>query len=451
MENILKSYDPATGEKLGEVMTSSFKEIEKKVNQARGAAPGWQKMGLDKRLSLIETAWSGAESSARELAELISREMGKDIRRASGEVNGTLYGGPYIAGEAREALQPKAVGSRTKIEYRPLGTAAVISPWNYPLAMANNLIIPALMAGNPVVFKPSEETPLVADLFVNLLNRVLPEHVLQIIHGRSEQGRTLVENPVNIIAFTGSRAAGKDIMARAAGGIKRLVMELGGNDPMIVLSDADIEAAARFAVGSSFENAGQMCTSTERIYVDEQIAEQFESRVTAIAAMYKTGPWDRDGVNIGPIVNEKQHASILEHIRDAQAKGAKILLGSGDQPPPYICPTVISDMTPDMVMEQNETFGPVVAISRFKTSDEAIDRANNSPYGLGAVVFGREKAPDVADRLEAGMIGINQGVGGTGNAPWVGAKESGFGFHGSRDGHRQFAQVRVVAYSEDMK
>ena len=218
--------------------------------------------------------------------------MGKDIRRAAGEVNGSLYGGPYIAGDALEALQPGDNGSGTRIEYRPLGVAAVISPWNYPLAMANNLIVPALMAGNPVVFKPSEETPLVADRFVKLLNRALPENVLQIVHGGGAQGRALVESQVNIIAFTGSRAAGKDIMARAAGGIKRLVMELGGNDPMIVLADADIEAAARFAVGSSFENAGQMCTSTERIYVDEAIADKFESRVAEIAALYKAGPWN---------------------------------------------------------------------------------------------------------------------------------------------------------------
>ena len=195
----------------------------------------------------------------------------------------------------------------------------MISPWNYPLAMANNLIVSALMAGNTVVFKPSEETPLVADLFVSLLNRVLPGNVLQIVHGSGIQGQALVESPVNIIAFTGSRAAGKDIMARAAGGIKRLVME------------------------------------------------------------------------------------------------------------------------------QEETFGPVVAISRFTTVDDAVRRANNSPYGLGAVVFGKQEAREVADRLEAGMVGINQGVG-AGDAPWVGAKESGFGFHGTHDGHRQFAQVRVLGY-----
>jgi acyl-CoA reductase-like NAD-dependent aldehyde dehydrogenase len=310
--------------------------------------------------------------------------------------------------------------------------------------MANNLIVPALVAGNAVVFKPSEETPLVADAFVKILNQKLPEGVLQIIHGDEDQGKALVESQVNLIAFTGSQAVGKDIMARAAGGLKRLVMELGGNDPMIVLEDADISAAARFAVASSFENAGQMCTSTERIYVDKKIADTFEKQVVEVASRYKTGPWNMPGVNIGPIINSDQHAMIIDHIRDAESKGARILLGGSQQPERYIQPTVIADLTPEMIMEQEETFGPVVAMSRYTNLEEAVQRANNSVYGLGAVVFGQRHAQSVADQIEAGMVGINQGVGG-GNAPWVGAKQSGFGFHGSPDGHRQFAQVRVMS------
>lgn len=445
MENLLISYDPSNGDKIGEVTTSTPEQIREKVSLARKAAVGWKNLGLDGRLDLLDKAWSAAESHIPELAQLMSREMGKDIQRSSGEANGTVFGGPYIAKEAMNALKPKAVGGGTTIEYRPLGVVAVISPWNYPLAMANNLIVPALMAGNIVVFKPSEETPLVADLFAKILNRVLPQHVLQIVHGDGQQGQALVESSVNLIAFTGSQVVGRDIMARAARGVKRLVMELGGNDPMIVLKDADIVSAARFAVASSFENAGQMCTSTERIYVDEEIADQFEIQVTAIASQYKTGPWNMPGVNIGPIVNEKQHARIIEHIRDAEKKGARVLLGGSDQTQPYIQPTVIVDMTCDMIMEKDETFGPVVAMSRFKSIDEAVERANNSLYGLGAVVFGKKEAQTIADRLEAGMIGVNQGVGGGGNAPWVGAKQSGFGFHGSPDGHRQFAQVRVIS------
>jgi len=190
-----------------------------------------------------------------------------------------------------------------------------------------------------------------------------------------------------------------------------------------------------------------MCTSTERIYVDKRIADKYEQRVVELASGYKVGPWNMPGVNIGPIINAKQHRKIIEHVLDAEKRGARVLLGGSQQEKPYINPTVISGMTGSMLMEQSETFGPVVAIARYSDINEAILRANDSTYGLGAVVFGGKKAQNTADQLEAGMVGINQGVGGSGDAPWVGAKQSGFGFHGSPDGHRQFAQIRVMSSS----
>jgi succinate-semialdehyde dehydrogenase/glutarate-semialdehyde dehydrogenase len=321
----------------------------------------------------------------------------------------------------------------------------VISPWNYPLAMANNLLMPALIAGNSVILKPSEETPLVAELFINTLNRILPEDLLQCVQGGKTLGQGLVVSDINMVAFTGSMAAGKHIMGNAASGLKRLVMELGGNDPMIVMASTNMDAAVRFAVASSFENAGQMCTSTERIYVDQDIAEEFEQKVVAMASRYRVGQWDAANVNIGPMVNPSQHQKVLEQLQDAKAKGASFLLGSDDYELPFIQPTVVTGVTPEMLLEREETFGPVVVISRFSDTDQAISRANNSPYGLGAVVFGGQDAKAVAEQLDAGMVGVNQGAGG-GNAPWVGAKQSGFGFHGTAAGHRQFSQVRVMGY-----
>ncbi|MEA5114502.1 MAG: aldehyde dehydrogenase family protein [Geobacteraceae bacterium] len=449
MVRLLASFDPSNGKLLGEVQVISPEQVTNLAARAHDAAMRWRKLDVTKRVSILEKAYAQAGSRINELAVLLSREMGKDIRRSTGEVNWVIHGGPQMAQSAREALLPRNLDRGTRLEYQPLGVVAVISPWNYPLAMANNYIVPSLVAGNSVVFKPSEETPLIAQAFVDIMNECLPPHLLQIVHGDGEQGRTLVESDVNMIAFTGSQAVGKQIMARASGQLKRLVMELGGNDPMIVLHDADIERAARFAVANSFENAGQMCIATERIYVDEKIAEQFEQMVTELASSYKVGPWDMAGVNIGPIINAKQHLKIVEHIRDAEVRGARVLLGGSNQPERYIHPTVICDMTPDMLLEQEETFGPVVAISRYADIGEAILRANASTYGLGAVVFGGKEAEAVADQLEAGMIGINQGVGGSGDAPWVGAKQSGFGFHGSSDGHRQFAQIRVVSLLTD--
>lgn len=444
MSQKIISYDPSNGNKLGELQALSKGQIEMVVQKARVAATKWKKVSLEDRLKTIQNAYSASESSLHDLAELLSKEMGKDIRRSTSEVQGTIWGGPYIANSALEALRSKNIGGAT-IEYTPLGIAVIISPWNYPLAMANNLMMPALMAGNSVIWKPSEETPLIAQAFFDIIHKGFPQDLLQIVHGDGTQGKKLVENDVNVIGFTGSQATGKDIMAKAAPSLKRLVMELGGNDPMIVMKDADLQAAARFAVASSFENAGQMCISTERIYVAEEVADQFEQYVTALATQYRVGPWDMEGVNIGPIINAKQRSIIIDHIQDAVEKKARVLHGGLKHPDHYITPTVLADITTEMRIEQEETFGPVVCISRFADLEEAISRANNSTYGLGAVVFGNAGAQEVADRLEAGMIGVNQGVGGGGDAPWVGAKQSGFGFHGSAEGHRQFAQVRVVS------
>ena len=309
---------------LGDVSVTSIEQVSELVSKAHIAAIKWKDITIDERVKLLEQAYSNIEPQVNKLAVLLSQEMGKDIRRSTGEVHGTVFGGSYLAQASREALTTQNLVGGTKVEFKPLGVAAVISPWNYPLAMANNLMVPALVAGNTVIFKPSEETPLIAKAFIEQLNEVLPEHVLQIVYGDGEQGRALVESDINIVAFTGSQATGRDIMARASAKLKRLVMELGGNDPMIIMKDANIEAAARFAVASSFENAGQMCISTERIYVDESIADTFEKYVLELAANYKVGPWDMSGVNIGPIINEKQHCKIVEQIRDAEIGRAHV-------------------------------------------------------------------------------------------------------------------------------
>lgn len=440
---MLPSHDPATGELLGEVEITPVPLIPALVAKARRAQPEWARRPIEERVALLERAAARVAEEARELARLLAREMGKDLRRASGEVHGVAHGAPGLARQTAAALRPERRASGL-VEYRPLGVAAIISPWNYPLAMANNLIIPALVAGNTVVFKPSEHTPLVAQRWVELLQELLPEDVLHIVHGDAAQGQALVEAGVEIVGFTGSMAAGQDIMRRAAPHLSRLVMELGGNDPMIVTADADLRQAAAFAVASSFENAGQMCTATERIYVDARVAETFEQEVVRAAERYRVGPWDAPSTNIGPIINGRQRARILAHIEDAVQAGAQVLLGPEQHRERYIEPTVLTGITPEMRMAREETFGPVVAISRYVELDEAIRLANDSEYGLGAVVFGGAQASSVAARLEAGMVGINTSPGGGGDTPWVGARKSGFGFHGSPEGHRQFAQIRVT-------
>ncbi|MEZ8340859.1 aldehyde dehydrogenase family protein [Vibrio cyclitrophicus] len=445
MSKSIQSFNPSNGELLGEVNNASRDEVVQTIRQSKSAQKVWRKFPINERVRTIIRAYQHLDQYADSLSELLAREMGKDIRRATGEATGAIYMGQHYAEEAHRALNTRKLSGSTELQYRPLGVVGVISPWNYPVMMANNLIVPALVAGNSVILKPSEETPLIAEAFFGELQKHLPEGVLTILHGDRETGEALVEGDIQMIAFTGSKATGQDIMRRAASKVKRLVMELGGKDPMIVMRDANLEQAARFAVAGSFENSGQMCTSIERIYVDDRIAEKFEQRVTEIANMYQIGPWDMPNVNIGPIINATQHGKIVEQLKDAQQKGATFLLGGIEQPDRYIRPTVITGMTPEMKLETEETFGPVVAITRYSNIDDAIERANASEYGLGAVVFGNQGANEVADELDAGMVGINQGQGGSGDAPWVGAKQSGLGYHGSVDGHRQFAQVKVVS------
>ncbi|MFA0169024.1 succinate-semialdehyde dehydrogenase [Vibrio splendidus] len=445
MSKSIQSFDPSNGELLGEVNCTSVDEVAQAINQSKTAQNAWRKLSINERVKSIVNAYRQLDQYADTFSELLAREMGKDIRRATGEATGAIFMGQHYAEEAKQAFNTRNLSGSTELQYRPLGVVGVIAPWNYPVMMANNLIVPALVAGNSVILKPSEETPLIAQAFFGELQKHLPDDVLTIVQGDGETGKALVEGDIQMIAFTGSKATGKDIMKRAASKVKRLVMELGGKDPMIVMRDANLEQAARFAVAGSFENSGQMCTSIERIYVDDRIAEKFEQRVTEIANMYQIGPWDMPNVNIGPIINAKQHAKIVDQLKDAQQKGATFLFGSSEQPERYIRPTVITGMTPEMKLETEETFGPVVAISRYTNIDDAIERANASEYGLGAVVFGNQGANKVADELDAGMVGINQGQGGGGDAPWVGAKQSGLGYHGSVDGHRQFAQVKVVS------
>jgi acyl-CoA reductase-like NAD-dependent aldehyde dehydrogenase len=447
MHNKLKSYDPSNGKLIDEVSLTTIESISSIVEESKQAQVLWSQLSIDHRIEYIIKASKRLQRRQEAIGTLLSKEMGKPLNSGIGEVMGCASDVKTRAHQVKDALKTvttRGYGMKTELQYKPLGVCAVITPWNYPVSMAHWLIIPALVAGNTVVFKPSEETPLVAQAYVDVFNEVLPKNVLQIVHGADEQGKELVKSDVDLIAFTGSKAVGKDIMKNSAQSLKRMIMELGGNDPLIVMADADIDQAAQFAIGNSFSNSGQMCISTERIFVDEKIAEKFEHQMAAYSKYYKVGPWSDKSANLGPIINQKQRDHIIRHIKDAVDKGARILAGGTEHPDRYILPTVLSNITSEMDMSHEETFGPVASIRRFTDVDEAIQLANDSDFGLGAVIFGHKNVNQLANQLEAGMIGINQGIGGIGDTPWVGAKQSGFGFHGSPDGHKQFTQVRVI-------
>jgi succinate-semialdehyde dehydrogenase/glutarate-semialdehyde dehydrogenase len=308
-------------------------------------------------------------------------------------------------------------------------------------------VFPALAAGNVVVLKPSEETPLIAQAYADLVRGLVPDGVLQVVHGADDQGKALVEADVDLIAFTGSRAVGKHIMAAAAGGLKRIILELGGKDPLLVLGSADVDKAAAFAARNSFRNAGQVCVSTERIYVHESIAEVFVKEMLAETETLTVGNGLDEKTRIGPMINARQRDHVLRQITEAVKQGAKIARGGAEANGLFVQPTVLLDVTHEMNVARDETFGPVACVTRVASDDEAVALANDTEFGLGASVFGTDpaRAEAVARKLTAGMVAINQAVGAAApGTPWVGAQQSGYGYHSSRDGHRQFAQTRVL-------
>ncbi len=440
MSNMLTSTNPANNAVVGQVPITPVEQIAGIVTTAKQAAKQWRKVSLAERGEKLKQAGVKLQEKAAEIGQLISDEMGKPVASGTSEAKFCGRGMASKVDKIAKALQSEIAvhgPMETQTHYDALGVCAAISPWNYPLSMPQTMVIPALMAGNSVILKPSEETPLSAQAYVDVLNEFLPEGLLQIVHGADEQGKALVKADVDLIAFTGSRAAGINIMSAASDSLKRIMLELGGKDPMIVLDDADIEQAAEVAVNMSFENAGQMCVSTERIFVHDSIIEAFEQKVALLTADVRTGP----------MVNERQRKHVIKQIDAAIESGARVLAGGKDHPKAHVLPTVLTDVTDDMDIMQGETFGPVACISRFSDIDDAIERANNSVYALGGAVFGKDetRACEVARQLTPGMIGINKSCFAGGDTPWIGAKQSGYGFHGSDAGHRQFAQLRIIS------
>ncbi len=444
----LESRNPATGEVVGYVEITPVETIDGIVARARAALPAWHDLEAEERGRLLIEAAECLAEGAETLGRQLSDEMGKPVGAAIAEVRRCGTEMSHKVAEVIDAIRPDELSEGTRrstIYHDPLGVCAAIMPWNYPMSMLQWMLVPALVAGNTVVLKPSEETPLTGQAYADALNSVLPAGVLQVVHGAEEQGKRLVLADVDLIAFTGSRSAGKHILRAAADGLKRVILELGGKDALIVLADANVARAARFAAANSFDNAGQACVSTERIYVHESIAAEFEARLADHAEATVLGDPTEDP-DLGPLVNQQQFDHVMRQIHDAASKGARVLTGGKAGEGLYIPPTVLAETTEEMEIMRHETFGPVACVSTFRDEDEAVRRANQGPYGLGAVVFGSdERAAGVARRLDAGMIGVNQAIYGTSGTPWVGAKESGYGFHGSRDGHRQFTQTRVLS------
>jgi succinate-semialdehyde dehydrogenase/glutarate-semialdehyde dehydrogenase len=446
---ILISLNPATEEEVGRLPITAVGQIPDVVATARAAQPAWAQLSLEQRADRMRPFGKALVEASEELGTLLTREMGKPLAQGIGEAKHCGASLDDTLDELIEALTPEPMDDEniaSTLVFDPLGVCAGITPWNFPLSMPHWTVIPALMAGNTVVLKPSEKTPLVAQAYSELLMQQLPEGVLQVIHGDAEQGQALVAADVDLIAFTGSRATGAHILKSASGSLKRVILELGGKDPLIVLDDADLDAAAKFAAANSFRNAGQVCVSTERIYVQEPVLEQFQKLLCEAASQMQVGDGCDDGTEVGPMIDGGQKAHVEKQLAAAVADGAQIAYQSDDLGGNFHPLTVLSDCQETMDVIREETFGPIACVMKVSDDAEAIDRANNTPYGLGASVFGSsERGHQIARHLTAGMVGINKGCGGASGTPWVGAKQSGYGYHSGRDGHRQFAQLRVIS------
>ena len=445
----LQSRNPATAEIVGEVPLTETSEIPAIVGRARDAQASWAALGANGRGQLIAQGCQKLVDKAAELGELLTREMGKPLASAVGEVKDCGRKVDADLAEMIEALEEEVFedGRIRTVQYRDAyGVCAAITPWNFPIAMPHWMCVPALMAGNTVVLKPSEETPLIAQAYVDILCEFLPRDVLQIVHGADDQGKALVAADVDLIAFTGSCDVGKKILAAGASKLRRVVLEMGGKDAMLVLEGADLQKTGRFAANNSFGNSGQVCVSTERIYVNKASADEFVKHLCAAAAKKTVGNGMDETTKVGPMINSRQRDHVLAQIDAAIAQGAVLAFGGKGHHGNFITPTVLRGVTHEMAIAREETFGPVACVIEVENDNEAIALANDTPFGLGATVFGPdETALLAARRLTAGMVGVNKSCGGATGTPWVGAQQSGYGFHSGKEGHRQFAQVRLVS------
>jgi len=454
MRKFIMDVNPSTGELIEKIKCSSPGEIASGVKLARKAFKVWSKTPLKKRILLFRKIARDLIKEKKFIGELITKEMGKVYTSAVGEVAGTAY-----AIEENIKLVEKAAVTEihkegqliTEVHRMPLGVVAVITPWNFPVGMPESLLTPAILMGNTVVFKPSENTPLTGKAIYNIFNRYLPKGVINLLQGAEEVGEALLSADIDMVSFVGSQAVGKKIMEACSKKLNRLVLELGGKDPMIVMKDADLEKAVNYAVNGSLRNSGQVCVSVERIYIDQSIFSKFEKLVLEKVKTYKVGD-GFDEVDMGPMVSEAQRSHVIGQIEEAKKKGAKILFGgsiiNGDGF--FIEPTVISNLNHKHDIMMTETFGPVVCLQKVKNVEEAIEKANDSTFGLGATVWTKstEKGRKVAEQIESGMIGVNQGIGGVSGTPWVGIKQSGFGFLGSVEGVKQFSIPKKISYKK---
>ncbi|MEC3639390.1 succinate-semialdehyde dehydrogenase [Bacillus halotolerans] len=459
MPDQLTVYNPATGEAIKTIPQQSAKEVEEAIERSHQAFTSWSKTSANERASLLKKWYELIVEHKEELADLITKENGKPYQEAVGEV---LYGAGYIEWFAEEAkrvygrtVPAPTTGKRIVVTRQAVGPVAAITPWNFPNAMITRKAAPALAAGCTFIIKPAPDTPLSAYELARLAYEAgIPKDVLQVVIGDGEEiGNVFTSSPkIRKITFTGSTPVGKILMKNSADTVKHVSMELGGHAPLIVDEDANIDLAVEQAMVSKYRNAGQTCVCANRLIVHESIKDEFAAKLSEQVSKLKVGNGLEEGVDVGPIINKRGFEKIVSQIDDAVEKGAKVVAGgtyerNDDKGCYFVNPTVLADVDTSMNIMHEETFGPVAPIVTFTDIDEAIELANDTPYGLAAYFFTENyrRGIYISENLDYGIIGWNDGGPSAVQAPFGGMKESGIGREGGSEGIEPYLETKYMS------
>ncbi|MFT9846530.1 NAD-dependent succinate-semialdehyde dehydrogenase [Aneurinibacillus sp. REN35] len=452
--------NPGTGEVVSVAPYGDERDTAKAIEASHTAFKEWAATPAPERAAIMVRMYELMQKQQEELARMISLEMGKPIRESRGEVK---IAADYVLWNAEEAKRvygttiPAGMkNKRLQAIRQPVGPVGAITPWNFPLSMVTRKIAPALAAGCTVVFKPASQTPGSAVQFFKIAEEAgMPKGVINLVIGSSSKiGHALLtDKRIRKITFTGSTEIGKELMKQAADQVKRVSMELGGHAPLIVFEDADLDRAVDGAIASKFRNSGQTCICANRIYVHESIEEEFTKRFTQKVEAMKIGNGLEEDVELGPVIDQSAVEKVKSHVEDAVRKGALVATGGREYTPEggekgfFYAPTILTNVNDAMLISHEETFGPVAPVFTFRTDEEAIEKANNTLYGLAAYFFTKDlsRATRVAEALEYGIVGVNDAVPTTVQGPFGGMKESGMGREGGPDGLADFLETKFIS------
>ncbi|WP_420348998.1 NADP-dependent succinate-semialdehyde dehydrogenase [Pelagibius sp.] len=452
---VIEVSNPANGDVLGSVPKMGAAETRRAIEAAERAWPAWRGLLAKERATILRRWFELILENQEDLAQLMTLEQGKPLAESRGEV---VYGASFIEWFAEEAkrvygdtIPQHQADKRIVVVKQPVGVVAAITPWNFPNAMITRKCAPALAAGCPVVIKPAAQTPYSALALAELAERAgIPAGIVNIVTGSAREiGGEMTSSPVvRKLSFTGSTEVGKLLIQQCASTVKKVSMELGGNAPFLVFDDADLDAAVEGAMISKYRNTGQTCVCANRILVQEGVYDAFAAKLTEAVKTLKVGAGQEDGVSQGPLIDQAALEKVEEHVADATAKGAKVVIGGArhERGGTFYQPTVLTDVTTDMKVTREETFGPVAPLFRFKTEEEGLALANDTEFGLAAYFYARDigRIWRVSEGLESGMVGINTGLISTEVAPFGGVKESGIGREGSKYGIEEFLETKYL-------